>query len=128
MEGSYVDHPIDHIEPDEQQNDFRERAYKELALILGIIQSLHDAPEGPKRTIALWQLSYALGHPICQGVSMHERAMSMGYHRATISKGAVAFCQQQGLPPSFYMKSQESRSSYAKTRKSQLCPKKSHKA
>lgn len=106
--------------PDETQSETS--AYREAALFyLDRINSFARfvLEEGNSR-LAAWQASYALGLPVCEDVSMHERALRLGLKRATISKGAKAFQRANNLPPSHYMKDADSTKAYHKARKDQL--------
>lgn len=66
--------------------------------------------------IAFYQPVYALGLNIADGTSMTERSQHWEVERATISKGAIAFCNGNGLPPSFYMKDESAQKSYQNAR------------
>lgn len=72
--------------------------------------TLHDV------AVSFYQTSYAFGLNLCSGVSMTERAELWGVERASISKGATAFCAGNDLPPSFYMKKEEAQGEYRKAR------------
>ncbi len=51
------------------------------------------------------------------GLSMTEVSRAFHLHRASISKGAISFCEENGLPPSSYMKSEGSRQVFADNRR-----------
>lgn len=72
------------------------------------------------KAVAVWQAAFAIGLNCCDGNSMTAVAKSLGVTRACISKGAREFCEQNDLPPSFYMKSEEAVKSYKETRSGQV--------
>lgn len=66
---------------------------------------------------ARWGVKFATSHPDCLGKTMSQVACELGYFsKATISKYAVMFCEQAGLPPSEYMRSETTRQSSRKAR------------
>lgn len=61
---------------------------------------------------ASWGVKFAIDHPHCIGKTMRQVACEIGFVSiASISKHAVMFCEQAGLPPSKYMKSEKARES-----------------
>lgn len=66
---------------------------------------------------ARWGVKFATSHPDCFGKTMSQVACELGYFsKASISKYAVMFCEQAGLPPSEYMTSETARNSSRKAR------------
>jgi hypothetical protein len=109
--------PVDDIEPQMASSDAFRDACVKFVRLLNATTSYIEAPMSrygaPKEVqTAFWQVCYALGLNICAGMSMTERSKSIGIERATLSKGARAFCQGNDLPPSQYMKDAESEDAY----------------
>lgn len=110
--------PVDDLEPIElESTKLRDARLKCVCLINAFASHIEAALLRPGATVqdiavAFYQPVYALGCNICDGVSMTERSQMWGVERATISKGATAFCSGNGLPPSFYMKKEEAQNSY----------------
>ncbi len=48
--------------------------------------------------LAAWHVIYGTGLPVCEGLSMDERAAELGIGRAAISKGANEFRRAVQLP------------------------------
>lgn len=69
--------------------------------------------------LAAWQIAFALGCPICMGKTMSQVASELGFGKATVSKGATAFCRQTDIEPSAYMLSKEAQSKYQLVRHEQ---------
>lgn len=114
--------PIDDLEPLENNADeVRMARVKAVALInsfAACIERALSAPEPDLRGVAsaFWSAAFALGCNICRGSTMTDCAIRLGVTRATISKGARAFCSAHGLEPSYYMKREEASESYAVAR------------
>ena len=64
--------------------------------------------------IAVYQVACGAGLDIAEGISMRERARQLNVKVASISNGSVNYCRAANLPPSDYMKSEESRHEYSK--------------
>ncbi len=118
-------HPVDEMEPDNMpENVYRAAALKFIRLMNPAMQHVGAAiqrvpinePWATEIRTAYWQVCYAIGLPMCEGISMTERAKRIGVERATISKGARSFCSANQIPPSTYMKSEEASGSYQKER------------
>lgn len=115
-------HPIDDIEPDLKRDDAIRDARVKCIILLNSGYSHIEAalltPGANVQDIAVsfYQSAYALGLNLCAGISMTERADKWGVERASISKGATKFCEGNALPPSFYMKKEEAKSSYCDAR------------
>lgn len=110
--------PIDYIEP---ELDVRNASLRYIRVLEAFAARVGDAlSTGDIRAAntAFWGSAYGLGLSCCGEVSMSRRASFVGVTRATISKVAQSFVTDNGLPPSFYMKSAESHRPYALARKS----------
>lgn len=114
--------PVDDIEPEVSPADaIRDARTKCVALLNAFAAHIESALLRPGATlqdvaIALYQPVYALGLNIADGTSMTERAQQWGVERASISKGATAFCNGNALPPSFYMKKETAQGAYRDAR------------
>ncbi len=109
--------PIDYIEP---ELDVRSASLRYIRVLEAFATRVGDALRtGDIRSAntAFWGSAYGLGLSICSGVSMTERASHVGVTRATISKTAQSFVTDNGLSPSFYMKSSQSHIPYARARR-----------
>lgn len=110
--------PIDYIEP---ELDVRNASLRYIRVLEAFATRVGDAlSTGDIRSAnsAFWGSAYGLGLSICGEVSMTKRASFVGVTRATISKVAQSFVTDNGLPPSFYMKSAQSHRPYSIARKS----------
>lgn len=110
--------PVDYIEP---ELDIRNASLTYIRVLEAFATRVGDALRtGDIRSAntAFWGSAYGLGLSICGGVSMTARASFVGVTRATISKAAQSFANDNGLPPSFYMKSSASHKPYSIARKS----------
>lgn len=81
-------------------------AYREAAKhFLGVMNAAFVFVLFSKHPIlAAWQVAYAIGLPVCEGLSMEERSAHIGYGRAGISRGAKEFQRGNGLPQSEAMR------------------------
>lgn len=120
QEAIYSRLPVDDIEPEEETNSFRECARK-AAFIMNRYALFIVGAENP--LLHAWAGAFALGLPCCEGKNYTEIArvcavgqLSPGKGRAAVSKAARFFCEANGLPPSFYMKSQQATQSYKTAR------------
>ena len=68
---------------------------------------LHAAVARMPDCVEKWGIAFATSNPVCLGRSMTEIADKLGVCRATISAEARKFCDDHGLPPSPYMKSEQ---------------------
>jgi len=118
---SYSRHPVEDIEPEEVKLDrraeLREMAWRATEVIQHVIGYI-DQADNPK--VALWQVAYALGLSMCEGISMQRTADKFRVTRAHISGGAVRICKRLNLEPSFYMRKEEQVEIYRKCRNSQV--------
>jgi hypothetical protein len=77
--------------------------YREAALAMMRVMHLAVAWTMESQVKA-WGVMFALGHPLCKGVSMSDLATTLRVSRATISNAATEFCKAAKIPPSEYMK------------------------
>jgi hypothetical protein len=125
-EASYSPHPIDEIEPQAHCHgdmSHQNRAiYREASIHCAFIMNrAYDfVMHADNKIVALWQSAFGLGLSCCEGTSMTRAGEICGVSKANISKGARRFCEINDLPPSFYMKSEESVKKSRKARKAQL--------
>jgi len=114
--------PIDEIEPMISMTDqLHETRLRSFALINNFAAALGEAFSRTGVTLqqvetVYWQCCFALGLPVCQGQTLTSVAARLRCERATISKGAVKFCESNGLGASLYLKSEASRSAYREAR------------
>lgn len=111
---------VDYIEP---EIDVRSASLRYIRVLEAFATRVGDALRtGDIRSAntAFWGSAYGLGLSICGGTSMTERAIHVGVTRATISKTAQSFVTDNGLQPSFYMKSAQSHKPYSIARKSYI--------
>lgn len=114
--------PVDDLEPQELQSDLVRDARRQTVRLLNafgatIERTLVDPSADMTRVAtAFWGAAYGLGLNCCSGVSMTDRATSLGVERATISKAARNFVTANGLPPSYYMKVEGAADAYRATR------------
>jgi hypothetical protein len=85
----------------ENPADYRHIALRFLWIMNHILDLMPD-------TVEKWGVAFAIGHPACQGSSMAEVAARLGVSKATISAAARKFLRNTGLPPSSYMRREES--------------------
>ena len=79
---------------------FREMARKFKPVISS---ALERQAEGPQR----WAVGFAIGSAFCAGRSMADVAVKLGCSRALLSEYARKFCEDNDLPPSDMMKSEQ---------------------
>jgi len=123
--GEPVSHetPVDVLEPIEQPADqIRDARIAAIKILNQAFSTLDAALSAQNATVldglrALWAVAFALGLNMCSGRSMTAVAERLGCVKATLSKSAVSFCSANNLPPSNYLKAEESRLSYAKARR-----------
>lgn len=85
---------------DEHPHVYREAAERFMALLQYVINRMPNSVEK-------WGIAFATASPICLGKSMSEIAAHYGWSRAAISYEARKCCDDNGLPPSTYMKSEK---------------------
>ena len=109
--------PVDDIEPRILPADELRHARVEAIRLLNALGNAVERsnPQG-NVAVAFWGAAYGLGLNCCDGMTMTERAQSLGVGRATISKGATSFCGANNLPPSYYMKTDGAGAVYSKVR------------
>jgi hypothetical protein len=111
--------PIDEIEPLFSTADqVRETELRSSTLIINILAWIGEgfSRRDKAAEVRYWQVCFALGGPTCQGQSMTSVANRLGCERATISKGAVLFCEANDLPANPYLKCESSRLTYREAR------------
>src|SRR5215831_8855417 len=114
--------PIDEIEPLISMTDqLHETRLRSFTLIQNFAAALGDVFSRKRVTVeqvetAYWQCCFALGLPVCQGQSLTSVAARLKIERATISKGAIFFCESNNLPANPYLKSEPSRLAYREAR------------
>ena len=121
MEQSNFRHPVEDIEPDDSADIYRQ-AYRESSKVcLRVLnRAILTIVTARRPKVAAWQVAYGLGLAVCEGVSVTKRARMIGVTRAYLSKGAKLFQRSNNLPPSPYMKSDESVGAFADAREEQL--------
>jgi hypothetical protein len=85
---------------DEEPNTYREAAERFMSLLHYVINRMPNSVEK-------WGIAFATASPICLGRSMSEIAAHYGWSRAAVSYEARKCCDDNGLPPSTYMKSEK---------------------
>lgn len=121
-EGFFLHHPVDDIEPDATAGvdlaEVRKQAFLEASRrqLFILNQAIDHVLRANDREVAAWQVAFALGLSCCQGQTMTKVGEALLVTRAAISKGAHAFCERVGVPPSFYMKSEEASDAYRERR------------
>jgi hypothetical protein len=109
-DASYFHHPIEDLEPIcNESNEYREAAKRQLFILN---RSFDWILNSENKVIASWQVAFALGLICCRGRTMTSISQDLNIERATISKGAIKFCKENSLQPSFYMKKEECKESY----------------
>lgn len=115
-------HPVDDIEPIIPPADaIRDARVKCIFLLNAGYSYIEAALLKPGTTVqdvavAFYQSAYGLGLNLCDGMTMTDRSGIWGVERASISKGATAFCAGNALPPSFYMKKEDAQDAYRDAR------------
>src|SRR5262245_18588122 len=114
--------PLDEIEPILSMTDqLHETRLRSFTLISNFAVAVSEAFSRPGVTLQqietdYWQCCFALGLPVCQGQTLTSVAARLRCERATISKGAIKFCESNDLARSQYLKSEASRSAYREAR------------
>jgi hypothetical protein len=89
-----------------EDDDIPANVYRECALRL--LPVLHRAMEWCSTSREqMWASMFALSHPNCVGRSMSDVAGQIKVSKATISELATRFCEENNLPPSQYMRTEE---------------------
>src|SRR2546429_5640589 len=111
--------PVDDIEPRIMPADAIRDARLQTVRLLNALgnvveRSLADSSASVTgMAVAFWGAAYGLGLNCCDGMTMTERALSLGRERASISKAARNFVTANQLPPSWYMKVEGASDSYS---------------
>jgi len=89
-------------------DDIPENVYRECATRMLVV--LHRAMEWCSNSReSMWGCMFALSHPNCVGRSMADVAAQLKINKATISELATRFCEENNLPPSPYMRTEDDR-------------------
>ena len=112
---------INDLEPETTQDDVRDARVQAVRLLNAALSHIEAALCEKSATLVtvacrFWSVAYGIGANCCAGVSMTDRAQTLGIERATISKGATAFCAANDLEPSWSMKRECARTSFAAAR------------
>ncbi|HEX7531462.1 MAG TPA: hypothetical protein VF333_09980 [Pyrinomonadaceae bacterium] len=113
---------VDDLEPQLKMADaVREARVEAVRLINSFASLIESALTRPRSTMrdlltVFYQGAYAMDLNLCEDVNVTERADNIGVRRATLSKGMVAFCVGNSLPPSRHMKDKETQAEYLKAR------------
>jgi len=115
---SLIDHktPVDYLEPEENENDYRECALKFTRLLSLAISYIVESSDP---TVAGWGVAYSLGLPICEK-SMREKGRQLNVSSGTISQHAKTFRRMAGLPPSMMQMDLETSDKYRQQINSKL--------
>ena len=92
------------------KTSYREASEKLIAVLNKSLTFLSD--HGYSRSKTLWGVAFALGHPLTAGMSMLEAGRTLGCTKQAISKIAMDFLQETGLPPSAALKSEQAKTTY----------------
>jgi hypothetical protein len=119
-------HPADDLEPlAANSGELRETRLRYLEIISSWAETIHRAFCNDNATLssivpAFYGPAFALGLPCLNGAGMTDIADRFNVTRASISKQSTTFAESHGLPPSRYQKSEESRSSFSRSRIEQV--------
>lgn len=93
-----------------------------LSAIRGALANILNPSKGSSASLEATVIGLAIGYPGL--VSMTHQARLHGVGKAAMSKRVVAYCEQNGMPPSPYMKSRRARDAYraSNTRKRKRNP------
>jgi hypothetical protein len=92
------------------KTSYREASEKLIGVLNKSLTFLSD--HGYSRSKTLWGVAFALGHPLTAGMSMLEAGRMLGCTKQAISKIAMDFLHETGLPPSAALKSEEAKTTY----------------
>jgi hypothetical protein len=111
---SYVDDPIDHIEPlDIPANVYREASIRHLSVSYVTDTFMSRQTNGVRGWIVV---SIVLGYPSTQGRTLTSIAEEMGVTKQALSRSCTQFSRMLGLPTTaFGMKSAADRLTYMRT-------------
>jgi hypothetical protein len=94
-------------------SQYREASERMLGLLNNIVTFLFN--HGYHKSPQLYGIAFAIGHPIIVASNMLEVARKLNVTKAAISKIAMAFLQETGLPPSSALKTELAKNTYKKT-------------
>ena len=86
-------------------SEFRANEYREASrkFMRALNLSLDFITSSKSPHVAAWAVAYAMGSACCQGVSMSDRAASLGVTPQALSKSTKSFQALADLPDSGYM-------------------------
>jgi hypothetical protein len=119
IEPTYLDHPIDKLEPLPCLDPEREIKVRFLGLLGNALGELQGPLEAGDARIALtrfYAIGMALGLPCVDGLTMTEAARRCDCSRASISHIAGQFRDVNGLPNSPHMKASSASANYREAR------------
>ena len=90
----------DAVDEGDVPNEYREISRK---FLRALNLSLDFIVSSKSPQVAAWAVAYAMGSACCEGVSMSDRAASLGVTPQALSKSAKQFQLLSGLPDSGYM-------------------------
>jgi hypothetical protein len=94
-------------------HQYREASEYMLGLLNNIVTFLFN--HGYHKSPQLYGIAFAIGHPIIIASNMLDVARKLNVTKAAISKIAMAFLQETGLPPSAALKTEMAKNTYKKT-------------
>jgi len=99
---SYIDDPIDHIEPLEEETSQAVGLIEKFVLLL-------DDSKNPRLTLQCLKLVLPSGIGYMEGSSMAQVAQRCGVTKAAVSKQCIQISRSLGLPPSRHMRTDAQR-------------------
>jgi hypothetical protein len=96
-----------------ESNQYREASEHMLGIINKVVQFLFN--HGYHKSPTLYGIAFAIGHPIIIATTMLEAARKTNVTKAAISKVAMDFLEQTGLPPSTALKTEMAKQTYKNT-------------
>ena len=97
----------------QNSHQYREASECMLGLLNNIITFLFN--HGYHKSPTLYGIAFAIGHPLTISENMLDVARRVNVTKAAISKIAMDFLQQTGLPPSAALKTELAKNTYKKT-------------
>jgi len=119
----FFHHPISDIEPVEPPaNQIRAAQIKAVVLINQFGSIMQEALEGPRASVdhartRLYAIGFALGCNFVGNTTLTKKARELNVTKAVLSRHATAFADATGLAPSFYLKGEGTRKTYAMARR-----------
>jgi hypothetical protein len=111
---SYLDHPVDHIEPlNIPANLYREASIRHLCVSYTTDSFMSTQKDGVRGWIVV---SIVLGYPSTQGRTLTSIAEEIGVTKQALSRSCTQFSRMLGLPTTAYgMKTAAARLTYMRT-------------